>query len=99
MSIRHIVTRGYGNGTFAGTIADVVMRGYISLVEGRAEGFGVAAVFDARGQGVLAALDATGQGVLGIIEESFGVSAILDPTGQGVVGALDDTGQGVLGEI
>lgn len=28
MSIRLIVTRGYGNGTFSGTIKDVVTRGY-----------------------------------------------------------------------
>lgn len=26
--IRLVVTRGFGNGTFAGTIADVVTRGY-----------------------------------------------------------------------
>jgi len=29
MSIRTIITRGYGNGTFSGAIADVVTRGYI----------------------------------------------------------------------
>jgi len=29
MSIAQIVTRGYGNGTFNGTIAEVVVRGYI----------------------------------------------------------------------
>ena len=29
MAIRHVVTRGYGNGTFNGTIAEVVARGYI----------------------------------------------------------------------
>ena len=28
MAIRTIVTRGYGNGTFGGTIADVITRGY-----------------------------------------------------------------------
>lgn len=28
MSIRLIVTRGFGNGTFLGTIKDVVTRGY-----------------------------------------------------------------------
>jgi hypothetical protein len=28
MAIKHIVTRGYGNGTFSGTIALVVTRGY-----------------------------------------------------------------------
>jgi len=28
MSVALIVTRGYGNGTLAGTIADVVTRGY-----------------------------------------------------------------------
>jgi hypothetical protein len=28
MSIRLVVTRGYGNGTFNGTVADVVRRGY-----------------------------------------------------------------------
>ena len=30
MAIRTVVTRGYGNGTFDGTIADVVRRGYIA---------------------------------------------------------------------
>ena len=30
MAIRNIVTRGYGNGTFNGTIAEVVARGYIN---------------------------------------------------------------------
>ena len=34
MSIRTVVTRGYGNGTFDGTIALVVVRGY--GVEGEA---------------------------------------------------------------
>lgn len=28
MAIRAVVTRGYGNGTFIGTIKDVVLRGY-----------------------------------------------------------------------
>lgn len=28
MAIRDIVTRGYGNGTYSGTIAKVVTRGY-----------------------------------------------------------------------
>ena len=28
MAIRHLVTRGFGNGTFSGTIALIVMRGY-----------------------------------------------------------------------
>lgn len=28
MSIRTVVTRGFGNGTFVGTIADVALRGY-----------------------------------------------------------------------
>lgn len=28
MAIRTVVTKGYGNGTFAGTITDVVLRGY-----------------------------------------------------------------------
>lgn len=30
MAIRTVVTRGYGNGTFLGTIALVVMRGFIA---------------------------------------------------------------------
>lgn len=30
MAIRTVVTRGYGNGTFNGTIALVVLRGYIA---------------------------------------------------------------------
>ena len=30
MAIRTVVTRGYGNGTFNGTIALVVERGYVS---------------------------------------------------------------------
>jgi len=29
MSIRLVVTRGYGNGTFLGSIKDVTTRGYI----------------------------------------------------------------------
>jgi hypothetical protein len=28
MAIRAVVTRGFGNGTFSGTIADLVLRGY-----------------------------------------------------------------------
>lgn len=28
MSIRLVVTRGFGNGTFSGSIKDVVLRGY-----------------------------------------------------------------------
>ena len=30
MAIRTVVTRGFGNGTFNGTIALVVVRGYVS---------------------------------------------------------------------
>ncbi len=33
MAIRTVVTRGYGNGTFNGTIALVVVRGYVSGVD------------------------------------------------------------------
>jgi hypothetical protein len=32
MAIRTVVTRGFGNGTFNGTIALVVLRGYIAGV-------------------------------------------------------------------
>ena len=32
MAIRTVVTRGFGNGTFSGTIALVVLRGYTSGV-------------------------------------------------------------------
>lgn len=32
MAIRTLVTRGFGNGTFNGTVADVVRRGYIAGV-------------------------------------------------------------------
>ena len=28
MAVKHLLTRGYGNGTFAGTIPLVVLRGY-----------------------------------------------------------------------
>lgn len=31
---RHVVTRGYGNGTFNGAIKDVVTRGYLPLAPG-----------------------------------------------------------------
>jgi hypothetical protein len=34
MAIRTIVTRGYGNGTFNGTIPLVVLRGYIAGAAG-----------------------------------------------------------------
>lgn len=30
MAIRTVVTRGYGNGTFSGTIALVTLRGYLA---------------------------------------------------------------------
>ena len=33
MAIRTVVTRGYGNGTFNGTIPLVVLRGYTSAVQ------------------------------------------------------------------
>ena len=32
MAIRTVVTRGYGNGTFDGTIALVVLRGYVPAI-------------------------------------------------------------------
>ena len=32
MAIRTVVTRGFGNGTFNGTIALVTLRGYIAAV-------------------------------------------------------------------
>jgi len=32
MAIRLLITRGFGNGTFNGTIATAVLRGYISAV-------------------------------------------------------------------
>ncbi len=32
MAIRTVVTRGFGNGTFSGTIALVTLRGYVSFI-------------------------------------------------------------------
>lgn len=46
MAIRTVVTRGYGNGTFNGTIKDVVLRGFSiaivvwSIVSKSADGWG-----------------------------------------------------------
>lgn len=37
MAIRTVITRGYGNGTFNGTIGLVVLRGYIAAAAEVAE--------------------------------------------------------------
>ena len=37
MAIRTVVTRGFGNGTFNGTIALVVIRGYVASADPAAD--------------------------------------------------------------
>ncbi len=98
MSIRTIVTRGYGNGTFTGTIAEVVLRGYVSLVSPDST-FGVIGIIQERGQGVTGLISAIGQGVTGTISPTFGVFGIIQERGLSVTGTINNTGQGVDGEI
>ena len=98
MSIRAIVTRGYGNGTFNGTIAEVVLRGYVSLITEDST-FGVFGIIQERGKSVTGLISAIGQGVTGTISPTFSVIGIIQERGQSVTGTIDATGQGVDGEI
>lgn len=49
MAIRTVVTRGYGNGTFNGTIPLVVTRGYTSeILTGNPDNFSLVSYHDRR---------------------------------------------------
>ena len=101
MSIALVVTAGFGNGTFSGTIKDVVLRGYSigEVVVTPDSTFGVFGLIQGRGQGVLSAISANGQGILGAMSDTFGVSSSIQERGKGVTGTIDENGQGVDGEI
>ena len=97
MTIASLVLRGYSNGSFVGTIAEVVTRGYVIAPPGK--GFGVSGIIDSIGQGVTGSISDIGQGVLARIDSTFGVSGVIDSSGQGVIGSIDSIGQGVKGRM
>ena len=101
MSIALVVTAGFGNGTFNGTIADVVLRGYSigEVVVTPDSSFSVFGQIDENGQSVLGAISENGQGVLGRIFDRFSVSGNINESGQSVQGDIDETGQSVEGKI
>ena len=92
MSIRLLVTRGYGNGTFDGTISQVVTRGYAESVAGTVTGSGDL-------ESLLAELDGTGERVLTAIGSMESLVASIDGTGLVVPFIPTHTGSGTLSSL
>ena len=101
MSIASVVTRGFGNGTFNGTIPFAVTAGYDigELVVTPTSSFAVYGGIKERGLSVLSAISENGQGSIGSIFNSFSVISSIQERGKSVTGLIDETGQGVTGEI
>jgi len=99
MSIALVISGGFGNGAFNGTIKDVVLRGYAIGEEVITPDitFGAVSLIDAGGQGLSSSIDDTGQGVTSLITSTIGVVSLINEQGQGVNGPIDDSGQGVFG--
>ena len=101
MSIAQVVTRGFGNGTFSGTIKDVVLAGYSigEVISTPDRSLGVEGLIIADGQGVTGRILANGESVLGLMAVSFAVEGLIIEDGQGVEGRISSTGKGVKGDI
>ena len=101
MSIALVVTRGFGNGTFNGTIKDVVLRGYSigTVVSTPDRSLGVEGLIIADGLGVTGRILANGESVIGLMTTSLAVEGLIIEDGQGVVGRITSTGKGVKGDI
>jgi len=101
MSIALVVTRGFGNGTFNGTIKDVVLRGYSigQVIITTDSTFGVIGLIDQTGQGNTGRILTRPLAVSGMIYDTFGVSGTIDETGQGNTGRIDTRPTTVKGDI
>lgn len=101
MSIALVVTAGFGNGTLAGTVKGVVLRGYEigSAIITPGLTFGVIGSIDSSGMGVRGIMDSVGISAAGVIANSFGLSATIDASGFSVQGTIDPIGIGVIGTI
>ena len=101
MSIALVVTAGFGNGTFNGTVTDVVLRGYgiSDVILAIAPGFGVGSVMTNNGVGELSAINNDGVGESGAIVLGFGINAIMRNYGIGKTGLINNDGIGKTGDI
>ncbi len=101
MSIALVVTAGFGNGTFNGTIKDVVLRGYgiSDVILAVSPGFGVGSVITNNGLGILSAMSNAGVGKAGSIVFGFGVGSVITNNGLGKTGSINNDGVGEEGDI
>jgi len=102
MSIALVVTAGFGNGTFSGTIPFVVTRGYSigvppTGVDG--PGFGVTGTITNNGLGRIGAISNAGIGRIGTIQLGFGVVGKITNNGLGLAGKITNDGIGKKGDI
>ncbi len=101
MSIALIVTAGFGNGTFSGTVKDVVLRGYdIGVIITTPDSlFSVIGVIDGEGQGTRGAIDTQALAASGQIFDSFSISGNINDSPESVRGKISSKGQNVKGLI
>jgi len=89
MSIALVTTAGFGNGTLAGTVKGVVLRGYdigiFVTITGGTSFFGL---ISDNGQGVSGIVNNDGRGLIAEVTTSFGVSAIIGSDGTGQSGDI-----------
>ena len=101
MSIALVVTRGFGNGTFNGTIKDAVTAGYSigAIIVTPDRSFSVQATISPVGVSRLSTITSTGQSVLSAITDSFSVQSTISNKGKSVISTITSTGKSVEGDL
>ncbi len=92
MSIATVVTRGFGNGTFNGTIPLAVLAGYElgEIVVTPGLSFAVFGTITEDGKGLFATITENGKSVQGdITENGVSVTGLMNATGSGVDGPMN----------
>lgn len=92
MSIRHIVTRGLGNGNFLGTIKDVVLRGFgigtVVITPGLPEG--ALSPISNLDTGASSSISASLSGAISLIEQNFGTISPISSDDTGLNSSIND---------
>lgn len=101
MTIATVITRGFGNGTFNGTIPFIVTAGYNIGEEVLTEDstFAVFGVIQERGLSVASTINTNGVSVLVDMTGTFATFSTIQETGKSVTGLINENGQSVRGDI